>query len=49
MMTWGEFKKAVEAEKVTDDMEIEYIDVYEEIEVVIVDVDQEKNSFTVSG
>ncbi len=48
-MTWAEFKKAVEEEKVTNDMEIEYIDVSDAPDVLIVDIDKEGKSFTVNG
>lgn len=48
-MTWAEFKKAVEAEKITDDMEIDYIDVSDVVEMLIVEIDTDENSFTVSG
>lgn len=46
MITWGEFKRQVEANMVTDDCYIEYIDV-DDVEVISVKgivVDEDGNS-----
>lgn len=46
-MTWGEFKKQVTDGGVTDDMEIDYIDVYENTDQIDVTINAD-DSFSVT-
>jgi uncharacterized protein with GYD domain len=48
MKTWKEFKEALEAEGVTDDMKMQYIDVGA-YDVEIVEFNEDKTEFRVWG